>query len=195
MLRYNPFLGTSVIIMPPREFLFINLSNPLYISCSQIHENFFSVIKTLILALGHADPCLDMKKYANGLKPVFNNRSTNMLIEPHINADPGIKTNLDTVSKTVEHQVLIQNGSTNSPNYSAPLNIIDRSHLYISKIHNHLNDTKGTEDPYLSKFNKSNGGSVDKMTCRILLLFSQDGIDYASQAVALAKTVIHEVGK
>lgn len=152
------------------------------------------MIKTLILALGHADPCLDMKKYANGLKPVFNNHPTNiMLSETHINGDLDTKTNRGTISEPVEHQVLIRNGSTNSPNYSAPSNIVDRSHLYISNIHSQLKDAKNTEGPYLSQFDKSSRDSCEKMTCRILLLFSQDGIDYASQAVALAKTVTHEV--
>jgi len=31
-------------------------------------ENFFSIIKTLALALGNQDPCRDVHKYANGLK-------------------------------------------------------------------------------------------------------------------------------
>ena len=31
-------------------------------------DNFFSVIKTLALALGNKDPCRDVHKYANGLK-------------------------------------------------------------------------------------------------------------------------------
>ena len=31
-------------------------------------ENFFSIIKTLAVALGNQDPCRDVHKYANGLK-------------------------------------------------------------------------------------------------------------------------------
>ena len=161
---------------------------------SQIHENFFSVIKTLIMALGHSDPCLDMKKYANGLKPtMFDKCSTNILQnETH----SGIKNAFhETVSKPVEHQVLIQNGSANTPNYSAPTNIINLSHPYNSKLHKHTKDAKNILDPSMEQFDKLKSGNSEKMTCRILLLFSQDGTTHADQAVELAKTVTHEVSK
>jgi len=161
-------------------------------SSSQIHENFFSVIKTLIMALGHSDPCLDMKKYANGLKPMFDKCSTNILNETHFAGDSGIKTFHETVSKPVEHQVLIQNGSANTPNYSAPTNIINISHPYNSKLHKQSKDAKNILDPSMEEFDKLKSGGSEKMTCRILLLFSQDGTEYADQAVELAKTVTHE---
>jgi len=160
-------------------------------SSSQIHENFFSVIKTLIMALGHSDPCLDMKKYANGLKPtMFDKCSANILQnETH----SGIKNAFhETVSKPVEHQVLIQNGSANTPNYSAPTNIINLSHPYNSKLHKHTKDAKNILDPSMEQFDKLKSGNSEKMTCRILLLFSQDGTTHADQAVELAKTVTHE---
>ena len=113
----------------------------------QVHENFFSVIKTLIVALGHADPCLDMKKYANGLKPIFDKSVTNN----HFSKDSGMKNNLqiETVSRPVEHQVLIQSGSLNTPNYSAPTNIINLSQPYSSKLHssNNKDDKNLTQSP------------------------------------------------
>lgn len=146
-------------------------------SQSQIHENFFSVIKTLILALGQADPCLDMKQYANGLKPILSKCST---------AD-------NIVSNPVEHQVLIQTGSIDAPNYSAPTaNISNLSHPYNSKLHNQSKDAKSLLDPSLTELEKTKIGGCEKLTCRILLLFSQDGTEYASQAVELAKAVNHE---
>jgi len=146
-------------------------------SPSQIHENFFSVIKTLILALGQADPCLDMKQYANGLKPILNKCSATDNI----------------VSKPVEHQVLIQTGSTNTPNYSAPTaNITNLSHPYNSKLHNQSKDAKSLMDPSLTQLEKRKIGGCEKLTCRILLLFSEDGIEYASQAVDLARAVNHD---
>jgi len=158
---------------------------------SQVHENFFSVIKTLIVALGHADPCLDMKKYANGLKPIFDNSVTNN----HFSKDSGMKNNLqiETVSRPVEHQVLIQSGSLNTPNYSAPTNIINLSQPYSSKLHSSNNkDDKNLLDPSLTKFDKSKLEDYDKLTCRILILFSEDGTESANQAVELARTVTHE---
>jgi len=146
-------------------------------SPSQIHENFFSVIKTLILALGQADPCLDMKQYANGLKPILNKCSATDNI----------------VSKPVEHQVLIQTGSTNTPNYSAPTaNITNLSHPYNSKLHNQSKDAKSLMDPSLTQLEKAKIGGCEKLTCRILLLFSEDGTEYASQAVDLARAVNHD---
>ena len=151
------------------------------------------MIQTLIVALGHSDPCLDMKKYSNGLKPIFNKCSTNILNETHFTGDSGKKSFQETVSKPIEHQVLIQNGSTNTPNYSAPTNIINLSHPYNSKLHNQSSDTP--LDPVKTEFDKSKLGGCEKVTCRILLLFSQDGTEFASQAVALAKTVVHEVNK
>ena len=162
----------------------------MYLYFSQIHENFFSVIQTLIVALGHSDPCLDMKKYSNGLKPILNKCSTNILNETQFAGDSGIKSFQETVSKPIEHQVLIQNGSTNTPNYSAPTNL---SHPYNSKLHNQSNDTK--LDSPKTELDKSKLGGCEKVTCRILLLFSQDGTEFASEAVALAKTVVHEVNK
>ena len=161
-------------------------------SFSQVHENFFSVIKTLIVALGHADPCLDMKKYANGLKPIFDKSVTNN----HFSKDSGMKNNLqiETVSRPVEHQVLIQSGSLNTPNYSAPTNIINLSQPYSSKLHSSNNkDDKNLLDPSLTKFDKSKLEDYDKLTCRILILFSEDGTESANQAVELARTVTHEV--
>ena len=161
-------------------------------SFSQVHENFFSVIKTLIVALGHADPCLDMKKYANGLKPIFDKSVTNN----HFSKDSGMKSNLqiETVSRSVEHQVLIQSGSLNTPNYSAPTNIINLSQPYSSKLHSSNNkDDKNLLDPSLTKFDKSKLEDYDKLTCRILILFSEDGTESANQAVELARTVTHEV--
>ena len=147
------------------------------------------------MALGHADPCLDMKKYSNGLKPIFNKCSTNILNETHFSGDSGIKSFQETVSKPIEHQVLIQNGSTNAPNYSAPTNIINLSHPYNSKLHNQSSDEKSSLDPSKTKFDKSKLRGCEKVTCRILLLFSQDGTEFASQAVALAKNIVHEVSK
>ena len=161
-------------------------------SFSQVHENFFSVIKTLIVALGHADPCLDMKKYANGLKPIFDKSVTNN----HFSKDSGMKNNLqiETVSRPVEHQVLIQSGSLNTPNYSAPTNIINLSQPYSSKLHSSNNkDDKNLLDPSLTKFDKSKLEDYDKLTCRILILFSEDGTESANQAVELARNVTHEV--
>ena len=144
---------------------------------SQIHENFFSVIKTLILALGQADPCLDMKQYANGLKPILNKCSASD----------------DIVSQPAEHQVLITTGS-NVPNYSAPTgNFSNLSHPYNSKLHNQSKDAKSLMDPTLTELEKTKIGGCEKLTCRILLLFSQDGTEYASQAVELAKAVNHDV--
>ena len=136
------------------------------------------MIKTLILALGQADPCLDMKQYANGLKPILNKCSATDNI----------------VSKPVEHQVLIQTGSTNAPNYSAPTaNTTNLSHPYNSKLHNQSKDAKSLMDPSLTQLEKAKIGGCEKLTCRILLLFSEDGTEYASQAVDLARAVNHDV--
>ena len=145
--------------------------------------------------MGHSDPCLDMKKYSNGLKPIFNKCSTNILNETHFTGDSGIKSFQETVSKPIEHQVLIQNGSNNIPNYSAPTNIMNLSHPYNSKLHNQSSEKKGLLDPSMTELDKPKLGGSEKVTCRILLLFSHDGTEFASEAVALAKTVFHEVNK
>ena len=134
-----------------------------------------------------------MKKYSNGLKPIFNKCSTNILNETHLTGDSGIKSFQETVSKPIEHQVLIQNGSTNIPNYSAPTNIINLSHPYNSKLHNQSSDTK--LDPAKKELDKPKLGGCEKVTCRILLLFSEDGTEFASNAVEQAKTEVHEVSK
>ena len=42
-------------------------------------ENFFSIIKTLAVALGNQDPCRDVHKYANGLKNKKHEVSTYLL--------------------------------------------------------------------------------------------------------------------
>ena len=107
-----------------------------------------------------------------------------------------MKNNLqiETVSRPVEHQVLIQSGSLNTPNYSAPTNIINLSQPYSSKLHSSNNkDDKNLLDPSLTKFDKSKLEDYDKLTCRILILFSEDGTESANQAVELARTVTHEV--
>ena len=132
----------------------------------------------------------NMMKYANGLKPVFNNCTKNMLRETPVNCKTAVKINPKAISEPLQHQVLIQNGSPISPNYSSPLSIINRSPQYNSKIHNQLKDAKNHD---LSLFDNSGPKNCDKMTCQILLLFSQDGIDYANEAVWMARTVHHEV--
>ena len=40
------------------------------------NENFFSVIKTLLMALGNKDPCQDLYKFANGLKNTLHDQMT-----------------------------------------------------------------------------------------------------------------------
>ena len=45
----------------------------------------------------------------------------------------------------------------------------------------------------MTNLDKQKLGDSQKITCRILLLFSEDGTEYASQAVDLARTVEHEV--
>ena len=44
-------------------------------------ENFFSIIKTLAVALGNQDPCRDVHKYANGLKNKKHEVSTYISIK------------------------------------------------------------------------------------------------------------------
>jgi len=159
---------------------------------SQVNEKFFSVIKTLIVALGQADPCLDLQKYANGLKPVLKNRFDAISSEQN---PTEVSKNSCLVSRPMEHQILIQNGSTSSPNYSSPSTIIDRGHLYNPKIHMDQlrddnimdNDCKKLQDGK-EVFDECS----DELKCRILVLFSEDGIEAASEAVAMAKTVKHE---
>ena len=159
-----------------------------------MNEKFFSVIKTLIVALGQADPCLDLQKYANGLKPVLKNRFDAISSEQN---PTELSKNSCLVSRPMEHQILIQNGSTSSPNYSSPSTIIDRGHLYNPKIHMDQlrddnimdNDCKKLQDGK-EVFDECS----DELKCRILVLFSEDGIEAASEAVAMAKTVKHEVG-
>ena len=43
-------------------------------------ENFFSIIKTLAVALGNQDPCRDVHKYANGLKNKKNTEVSTYLL-------------------------------------------------------------------------------------------------------------------
>ena len=151
------------------------------------------MIKTLVVALGQADPCLDLQKYANGLKPVLKNRFD---VTSHEKDVTEFKNNSCMVSNPIEHQILIQNGATSSPNYSSPSNI-DPRHLYNSKIHM---DQLKEGDIWDKDCKKLQNGedlcdeSSDKIKCRILVLFSEDGIEAASQAVAMAKAVKHEVG-
>ena len=123
-------------------------------------SNYFSVMNTLLQALGQKDPCSDIYKYANGLKQM---------------------------SPEQEHTVIVQSGSEN-------LNLSQNWPLYKSKINlfeNVDNDEKGIVlEPMEAAPLRT---PKPKPACKILLLFSQDGVAASNQAVALANSFSHDV--
>lgn len=169
---------------------------------SGVNEMFFSVIKTLIAALGQGDPCIDLHKYANGLKPALKNQfdttsssyNKTLLVNSSCTSQVIKEGKNNIVSQPIEHQILVQNGSVNAPNYSASTGMADKANLYSSKLHlSHLKEIENKGGDSISLSDKPfKDCNSDKMRCRILLLFSEDGVEAASEAVAMAKSVEHE---
>lgn len=114
------------------------------------NENFFSILKTLITALGNQDPCQDLYKFANGLK------SFDQPASPIVGS---AEENTGIVRSAAE--VL----NNDWPRYTSDL---------------HLNKT----------FDEK---KIEKVSCKILLLFSEDGVASSQLAIDISRTVEHEV--
>ncbi len=112
------------------------------------NENFFSVIKTLLVALGNQDPCQDLYKFANGLK------------------------NGNHVSGEIQEQTLVVQSATEVLNDDWPR--FD-SELHLKNI---------------SEMKKKEG---TKGTCKILVLFAEDGVVAAETAIQISRTMSHTV--
>ena len=113
------------------------------------NENFFSVIKTLLMALGNQDPCQDLYKFANGLK------------------------NGNMVSGEIQEQTLVVQSATEVLNNDWP--------KFDSEVH--LKQIPEVEKKELS----------GKVTCKILVLFAEDGVVAAETAIQISRTLTHSV--
>jgi len=115
-------------------------------------DNFFSVIKTLALALGNKDPCRDVHKYANGLK---NTKIT------EVSSD---------ACEVREHSGLVKSVaevlSNDWPRYTSEL---------------HLNKLEMEEMP-----------KKQRLICKILLIFADDGVADSQNAIDISKTMQNE---
>ena len=115
------------------------------------NENFFSVMKTLLMALGNQDPCLDttLYKYANGLK----------------------KTPPLVVEGEIQEPTLIVQSASEVLNNDWP--------RFDSEVHLKSHKDKHSVGP--------------KVSCKILVLFAEDGVAAAQMAVDISKTMRHDV--
>jgi hypothetical protein len=150
--------------MRPKLDKFIKMRDKGDIVPKESNEKFFSVLKTLFQALGNKDPCHDLQHFANGLKQMNNPAG-------------------------LEHTVLVQhnsevllNGGLNSPDKEWP--------LYKSELH--LKKLLDNEEVKLDH-HPGGGGQKRKVACRILLLFSQDGVAASDAAVQISKRMEHDV--
>ncbi len=128
--------------------------------------NYYSILKTLFQVLGNKDPCQDIYKFANG----------------------GLK-NLASNSE-LEHTVLIQSGGPGSLNNAANLNLFEDMPMYKSK-----KDIFDVDSDDLMEDNTMiiKKAPKPKPVCKILLLFSQDGIAASNEAIELANSFSHDV--
>jgi len=128
------------------------------------NEAFFSLLKTLMSAMGNQDPCQDLYKFANGLKS-FKAMDSKNLSEPIVS------------DEIREHAVVVQ---------SAAEVLNNDWPKYVS--HLHLNDLDDEEDLVSSK----KLGAVSTFSCKILLLFAEDGVAASEEAIAISRTIDHE---
>lgn len=127
------------------------------------NENFFSVLKTLMMAFGNQDPCQDLHKFSNGLK-TFGNP----------NMSPG---DVGEITGIVQSSAEVLNNDW--PRYDSEL---------------HLNKMAPKFDECDEK--KLCGGEIKKkITCKVLLIFSEDGVASSQIAIDISKTVETEVKK
>jgi len=127
-----------------------------------VNEKFFSVLKTLVNVLGSGDPCDELQKFKYGLKQL--QFSSCLPQRP---------------TETTVHHVGIVKNSGNSFDPTKPFEQAYRSDL-------HLEQLKGQGDGGVSA--PDSGG---KSKCKILLIFSRDGVDAADEFVRIASTVEH----
>ena len=121
------------------------------------HEKFYSVLKTLVLALGPNDPCQDLHKFSNGIK---------------------------------QNSILVQTRaelSSNNPCHTMK----DMSH-YQSDLHLNVAKSKWFE---LENDRKIGNISTmtKKITCKVLLVFSSDGIPSSDLVVNISETMNQDV--
>jgi len=114
------------------------------------NENFFSVIKTLLMALGNKDPCQDLYKFANGLK------------------------NGNMVSGEIQEQTLVIQSATEVLNDDWP--------KFDSEIH---------LKQHVRKEEKKSQDDGTKVTCKILVLFAEDGVEAAETAIQISRRMSH----
>ena len=111
-------------------------------------DNYFSILKTLIMALGEQDPCKDLHQFSNGLK--------------------------NGCSLPIEHSILVQNSSqmfqNNCPHYQSNLHLNIKSKLVDKDEHSILK--KNTN-----------------VTCKVLLIFAEDGISGSEITINISRTV------
>jgi len=126
---------------------------------SQVNEKYFSVLKTLVKVLGQGDPCDELQRFRHGLK------ATSHLSGPFSQNTPPPPPHHQVT--TVQHL-----GLSPPPKFFTE----DKVSAYRSDLH--LEQLK-SPDPLRDGRNK----------CKILLLFSKDGIQAAEQFVQIANTV------
>ena len=118
------------------------------------HDKFYSVLKTLVLALGPNDPCQDLHKFSNGIKQ-------NSIL---------VQTRAELPNNNLCHM-------KDMAHYQSNL------HLSKSKLFEFENDKKIGNISTTTK----------KITCKVLLLFSADGIPSSDLVVSISETMNQEV--
>lgn len=130
-----------------------------------VNEKFFSVLKTLVNVLGSGDPCDELQRFKHGLKQI---RYGEGFVPSH------------PVTQTVQHVGLVQGHNTDKPCLSAPVALSqDKVSAYRSELHLEQLKVRKLNDEHMEFRSK----------CKILLLFSKDGVEDAEEFVRIANTV------
>jgi len=145
----------------------------------KVNEKFFSVIKTLMTYLGNGDPCDELQKFKFGLKYSMGGGGglgSSGKLEAACPTGP--------VTQTIQHVGLVQNsGSAGKPNLATPQALFnDDSKVSQFRSDLHLDELKAKR--------LAESGDL-RHKCKILLLFSKDGVEAADQFVDIAKSVQH----
>lgn len=125
-----------------------------------VNEKFFSVLQTLLSSLGKNDPCQDIHRYAGGLKRYCS-----------------------TTSAPIEHSIMVQNGGIEIQNYAASIDYNKLDGLYKSELHFNPKDDFDFKKTKLVLEDRSG------QKCKVLLLFSQDGIAASNVATSIADSI------
>lgn len=120
------------------------------------NDRFFSIISTLMSVFGGDDPCADIQKYSAGLKSLKCSSSAAQIDFNNLNTD------------VIAHNVLVTSGNGEGTASCDPNpKVLERLDLSF--------------DPQKHMLSKDKLWDVDKdakesITCRLLLVFSDDGV-------------------